>query len=287
MTRPDELLATCWTTAGDAAPSRADLRSPIPLRTRIEAAAAAGFTGFGVLAADLAVAQREHGLAGIRGMLADNGIVHVEIEGLPDWWSDGAERARSDELRRFVLRATEALGAQHVKLNPDPSGAPWDPDHWAAEFALLAGQAADAGARLGIEFLPWSNIRTVHDALRLVEDAGHPAGGIVVDVWHVERAATPPAELATVPLHRIVGVELNDADREMVGTLFEDTVDRRRYCGEGSFDLSGFVAALRTAGWTGPWGVEILSTEHRRLDVRQAAERAATTARELLDTSAE
>jgi sugar phosphate isomerase/epimerase len=73
----------------------------------------------------------------------------------------------------------------------------------------------------------------------------------------------------------------------MVGTLFEDTVDRRRYCGEGSFDLSGFVAALRTAGWTGPWGVEILSTEHRRLDVRQAAERAATTARELLDTAAE
>jgi hypothetical protein len=28
----DELLATCWTTAGDSAPSRADWRSPVPLR---------------------------------------------------------------------------------------------------------------------------------------------------------------------------------------------------------------------------------------------------------------
>src|SRR3954453_11984072 len=279
----DDLLATCWTTAGDAAPSRDDWSSPLPLRERIEEAAAAGFTGFGVLAVDLAVAEREHGLSGIRAMLTDNGIVHLELEGLPDWWSGGPERARSDEVRRFMLTAAEALGARQLKVTPDTSGAPWDADHWAAEFALLAAQAADAGARLGIEFLPWSNIPTVHDGLRLAEDAGHPAGGIVIDVWHVERATTPAHELAALPLHRIVGVELHDADDEVVGTLFEDTVDRRRYCGEGSFDLAGIITALRAAGWAGPWGVEILSPEHRQLDVRQAAARAATTTRRLFE----
>jgi sugar phosphate isomerase/epimerase len=68
----------------------------------------------------------------------------------------------------------------------------------------------------------------------------------------------------------------------VVGTLFEDTVHRRRYCGEGSFDLPGIVAALRTAGWTGPWGVEILSEEQRSLPVRDALERAADGARRLL-----
>ncbi|MCU1616875.1 MAG: hypothetical protein JWO98_4415 [Frankiales bacterium] len=83
LTAPDELLATCWTTAGDAAPSRRDRRSPVPPRERIEAAAAAGFTGFGVLAVYLAVAERAHGLPGIRAMLADNGIVQLELEGLP------------------------------------------------------------------------------------------------------------------------------------------------------------------------------------------------------------
>jgi sugar phosphate isomerase/epimerase len=48
-------------------------------------------------------------------------------------------------------------------------------------------------------------------------------------------------------------------------------VNRRRYGGEGSFDLPGLVAALRTAGWTGPWGVGILSEEHRSLPVGDAS----------------
>jgi len=235
-----------------------------------------------VLGVDLAVAVREHGLSGVRAMLADNGVVHLELEGLPEWW-----KGRDDELRRFLLTAAEALGARTLKLNPDASGAPWDAEHWATEFALLAGQAADAGARLGIEFLPWTNIRTAAEALWLVEHAGHPAGGIVVDVWHVERAGTPAAELAGVPAHRIVGVELDDADREVVGTLYADTVERRRYCGEGAFDLAGFVSALRAAGWAGPWGVEILSAEHRCLDVGVAAARAAATARRVLEGGGE
>ena len=68
----------------------------------------------------------------------------------------------------------------------------------------------------------------------------------------------------------------------MVGTLFEDTVHRRRYCGEGSFDLTGMVAALRGAGWTGPWGVEILSDEHRSMPVEAALVRAADSARRVL-----
>src|SRR3954467_15929333 len=98
-------------------------------------------------------------------MLADNGIVHLELEGLPDWWSGGPERARSDVLRRFLLTAAEALCARRLtapprRVPPDPSAAPWGPGPWAAEFAVLAAGAADAGARLGIEFLPWSNIRT-------------------------------------------------------------------------------------------------------------------------------
>ncbi|WP_234426630.1 sugar phosphate isomerase/epimerase family protein [Streptomyces niger] len=142
---------------------------------------------------------------------------------------------------------------------------------------MLAAQDDDAGAR-GIEFLPWSNLKTVHDGLELVETAGHPAGGLIIDVWHTERAHTPPADLANVPLSRFIGVELNDADSQVVGTLFEDTVRRRRLCGDGTFDLSGVVTALRTVGWTGPWGVEILSDAHRALPVRDAVDAAYRTA---------
>jgi sugar phosphate isomerase/epimerase len=279
----EDLLATCWTTAGDAAPLRGDEQSPLPLQERVEAATAAGFRGFGLVYADLLAAERDHGMAGIRSMLQDNGIVHLELELLTDWWGDGLRRQRSDTVRRKLLSAAEALGARNVKVGPDVADEPWDHDRWVTEFAALAEDAHQAGTRVGLEFLPWSNIKTVHDGLRLVRDAGHQAGGLIIDVWHTERAKTPPAELAMVPLASIVGVELSDADARQVGTLFEDTANRRRLCGQGSFDLRGCITALRAAGWTGPWGVEILSEDFRRLPVREAAAAAFTTAASQLE----
>jgi len=281
---PDQdLLATCWTTAGDAAPLRGDEQSPLPLQERVETAATAGFRGFGLVYADLVVAERDYGMAGIRSLLDDNGLVHLELELLTDWWADGPRRRRSDEVRRKLLEAAGALGARHVKVAPDVSGEPWDHDRWVAEFAVLAEDARQAGTRVGLEFLPWSNIRTVHDGLRLVRDASHDAGGLVIDVWHTERAGTPPTELAAVPLRHIVGVELSDADADQVGTLFEDTANRRRLCGEGAFDLQGCIRALRAAGWAGPWGVEILSEAFRRLPVGEAVAAAFATARAQLE----
>ncbi|MET7484955.1 sugar phosphate isomerase/epimerase family protein [Streptomyces sp. NPDC005538] len=278
----EKLLATCWTIAGDAAPDGEDLRSPLSLRERVEAASAAGFTAFGLLHADLVEAERQYGIAGIRSLFADNGLDHIELELLTDWWTDGPRRAASDAVRRHMLQSAEALGAHHLKIGPDGEDRPWELDVWAEEFATLAAQCDDVGARLAVEFLPWTNLKTVHDGLRLVETAGHPAGGLIIDVWHTERAHTPPAELAKVPASRIVGVELNDADAQVIGTLFEDTVHRRRLCGEGSFDLPGIITALRTAGWSGPWGVEILSDVHRKLPVQEAAEAAYRTAAALL-----
>ena len=226
-----------------------------------------------------------HGLNGIRDLLADNGIVHLELEGIPWWWDEGPHRAESDRVRHLLLEAAEVLGPRHLKVTPDGDDGPWDRAVWATRFAELADQAAGVGARLGIEFFPWSNIKTLGDGLQLVADAGHEAGGVIIDTWHVARAHTRPSDLAAVPLDRLIGVELNDADAEVVGTLFEDTVHRRRYCGEGVFDLTGMIRALRSAGWNGPWGVEILSDEHRGRPVREALARAAASARNALDAA--
>src|ERR1700712_153598 len=115
----EKLMATCWTSAGDAASDRTDLRSPLPLRTRIEAAAAAGFTGFGLLSDDLPAATATYGLPGTRDMFADNGIRHLELEGIPHWWDDGPHRDASDRVRRSLLEAAETLGARHIKVTPD------------------------------------------------------------------------------------------------------------------------------------------------------------------------
>lgn len=273
-----ELLASCWTTAGDAAPLRDDERSPYPLRDRVEAASGAGFRGFGLVHADLIAARGEYGLPEIGRIFDGYGIVHVELEFLGDWWASGERRAASDVVRRDLLTAAEVLCARQIKVSPALGNERWDLDHWAHEFAVLAGQAANAGTRVALEFMPMANINTLEAALELVEAADHDAGGVAIDVWHVERSLTPLAKVAGVPGHRLFAVELDDGDAEPVGSLLEDTINRRRLCGEGDFDLAGFVEAVRATGYTGPWGVEIISEKYRRLELREAVVAAYETA---------
>ena len=59
------------------------------------------------------------------------------------------------------------------------------------EVRRARGQAEGVGARLGIEFFPWSNVGSLDEGLRLVEEAGHDNGGVIIDTWHVARANTP------------------------------------------------------------------------------------------------
>jgi sugar phosphate isomerase/epimerase len=105
----------------------------------------------------------------------------------------------------------------------------------------------------------------------------------LADAWHVFRAGTSLAKLrAALRPKMIFGVELDDAAPEVIGTLFEDTVDRRLLCGDGCFDLTGLVAMLRDIGFDGPWGVEILSESFRALRVNHALKLAAGSALSVL-----
>lgn len=71
----------------------------------------------------------------------------------------------------------------------------------------------------------------------IVSAANHPAAGLFADAWHVFRAGTGLDELRTaLRPEMIFGVELDDAAADIVGTMFEDTVDNRMLCGAGSFD---------------------------------------------------
>jgi hypothetical protein len=102
-----------------------------------------------------------------------------------------------------------------------------------------------------------------------------------------ERRATKVL-LTPRPSHRVGSSELNSttptAHRR---DLVEDTVHRPRYCGEGSFDLTGMITASRAAGWTGPWGVESLSEGRRSMPGTQALGRATGSARRNSTTRAE
>jgi sugar phosphate isomerase/epimerase len=116
--------------------------------------------------------------------------------------------------------------------------------------------------------------------VEIVNAAGHPAAGLVIDAWHVFRAGTSLTELSTVLSPRnIFGVDRMTPPNRSSARCSEDTVERRLLSGEGSFDLRGLSRRpARQKGFDGPWGVEILSSSFRQLPVSQAVKLAADSA---------
>lgn len=265
------LLATCWTTAGDAVPLPGRHTSPIPLRERIEAASRAGFAAFGILDFDLRVFLREATLADLSSLLDENGMHYVELEFLGRWWTTGEERLKSDQDREFLFTAAEALRAHHVKVAPDLEDVtPPDIGLWAEEFNQLSREAEQFGTRVALEFMPFANLCTLDLAVQVAQASGHPAGGLLVDLWHVERSGMDPAGVSDLPSELLVAVELDDGLRTPEGDPYDDTVLRRRVPGTGEFRGVEFAAALMRIGWSGPWGVEIIGEEYRVRPIGEA-----------------
>ncbi len=287
---PVELLATCWTHAGDALPIAGHNLSPFDLRARAEAVAAAGFTGIGFTIDDLEAAQPTYDLPQVRRICDDLGLVHLEVELLENWWTTGSRRRESDQTRRSLLTAAEVLGARQIKIGPDvevvdgvvPPLA--DVSHWAAELHQLAAQAAEVGTRVALEPLPFSNITDFRLAADLVAAADHPAAGLVVDVWHLERGPSTLADLAQIPGDKVFVVELSDAPAPQSTDLFHDTIHHRVLCGSGTFDVTGFVETLQHIAFAGPWGVEIISEAQRRRPLQEALVDAYRTTMALFDS---
>jgi sugar phosphate isomerase/epimerase len=273
---PLELLATCWTHAGDALPVPGRHLSPLDLRARAEAVAAAGFTGIGFTIDDLDAANATYGLPQVKQICDDLGLVHLEVELLENWWTTGLQRRTSDQVRSSLLGAAEVLGARQIKIAPDVESVDGavppltDVAHWAAELHQLAERAGEVGTRVALEPLPFSNIADFGLAADLVTAADHPGAGLVVDVWHLERGPSTLEDLARIPGDKVFVVELNDAPAPPSDNLFLDTIHHRVMCGTGTFDVVGFVETLQRIGFTGPWGVEIISDEHRRRPLHES-----------------
>jgi sugar phosphate isomerase/epimerase len=137
-----------------------------------------------------------------------------------------------------------------------PSGD--DPVAAANSFGDLCDRGADHGLVLGIEFLPFNDIPTVHDARRIVEGAGRSNGGICVDIWHHERGARDLEAIAALPGELITGIQLNDGTRVPEHPdYYTDCLANRRAMGEGEFDITAFLDAVHGTGTTAPWSLEV------------------------------
>lgn len=265
-----ELLASYWTIAGRTFPHTDREYSPFDFKDRVEAAAAAGFKGFGLWHADIDHILQRRTLQEMKSILDHNGMKYVELEFLTDWFLEGERKTQSDLRKQKLLRAAEVLGAKHIKVG-DFYREKFSMPRLVESFARLCEEAAKHGAKIGFELMPFAMIDTLPDALRMVEGTD---GGIIFDLWHLVKLGIPYEEVARVPAQHVLGIELNDGTLEARWSLHEDTVNHRRFCGNGEFDVQGFVACMQNAGYRGPWGIEVLSEEAREMPLEELTTRA-------------
>lgn len=274
MAHLPDLLATCWTSAGDVVPGRNGDVSPLTVEERVAAVAKAGYRGFGIAAPDLAVVRDTIGYPALTQLLDENGLRHVEVEYLQDWWTRGDRRRASDDVRELLFEAAAELGADHVKVGLGYSEDDLDEERFAGEFDRLATEAHAHGTRIGFEPPADSMMPTIVPAAELVRTVANPAGGLLVDIWHIFRSGTGYDQLVEVlPPEYVFAVELSDGRAEPVGTLYDDTFDNRLPPGEGEFDVAGFIGALDSLGFEGFWGLEVMSMELRSVPVEIATKR--------------
>ncbi|MBY2924309.1 sugar phosphate isomerase/epimerase [Rhizobium leguminosarum] len=274
-----DIIASYWTFAGDRFPGCGDEASPYSFKERYELAGKLGYSGADIVLDDLIRARDTIGYAELRRILEGNGLVDTEVQILTDWFADGPRRAESDRQRALLLEAGEAIGAHHLKISGDFQTKELNIDRMAESLAALNAEADLRGIPLGIEIMPFTNLATVKEGRAVVEAAGIKKGGLLLDIWHMEREGVPHADIAALPGDMIVSIEINDAAAEIQGDIWNDTLNARLLPGQGSFDIDGFLKAVYSTGFNGPIGIEIISEAQRKKPLEPAARDAIEAAR--------
>jgi sugar phosphate isomerase/epimerase len=276
---------------GDLVLCSGTLAREATFRERVDAAVAGGFSGISLWGRDYGRARRD-GLddAGIRSLLADNGLAVAELD-LAWWWLPGASDVQipasldTEELFAYdeaqLFEIADAVGARSLNAI-DVFGGDWTLDEAAAAFAGLCDRAAEHGLLVHIEFLPWSRIPNVATAWEIARLADRPNGGVLVDAWHYFRSGADAAALADVPGERVFGLQLDDGPVRAEADLPTASLHDRALPGAGELDLVDLLRSLRSIGAVAPIGVEVFSDELHALDPVEAGRRAGDATRALL-----
>ncbi|WEK42035.1 MAG: TIM barrel protein [Candidatus Sphingomonas colombiensis] len=113
------------------------------------------------------------------------------------------------------------------------------------KLAALADLAHGYGIELAVEFYPPSQVRSLAEALALVDAAGRTDIGVTLDLLHVVRAGEMPGALPLLADRRIRIAQLSDGPLAIASERIEwEAGMERQLPGDGAFDLANFVAAL-------------------------------------------
>ncbi len=249
--------------------------------TLIEAGVAGGFDAVGLrivpplptdaiipVIGDLPLQRR------IKARLADTGIRILDVEAI---WLMPVTDVRALEPG---LALGAALGASYLLVvGHDP-----DRSRLSANFARLC-EAADArGLRVMLEFIPYSHVRSLPEAHRLLTGVASANAGILVDALHLSRSGGAPSDLSLYNPALFSYMHLCDAPARPPPPdgLRAEARGGRLYPGEGELWLPAFVAAFPPGT---PAALEAPPRQYAALSPVERAKLAGAACRSLLGTT--
>ena len=107
--------------------------------------------------------------------------------------------------------------------------------------------AAGYGIYPHLEFMPWTDVRDLRQAMRVVANAERGNGCVLVDAFHFNRSSCSLHDLAQLAPQRMRYAQLCDVAGPVPADMDEilrQARNERRFPGEGDADLVGLLRAL-------------------------------------------
>jgi sugar phosphate isomerase/epimerase len=219
-----------------------------PLPEALAAAKAAGWDGVELRRVDWARAAQGGQPAGWVEKTARAGGLPVACVGVEfGWmWADGAERARLLAVFDEQCARAAALGCRTVMSPVDKTRG--DAARAAASVREVSDLAARHGVRLAVEFnSQCEQLNTLERLREVLAKAAHPACGLLVDAYHLQRSGGSPRSLDDVAPEEIAYVQFSDVPAD----ARPGEVLNRLPPGRGVAPFKEFFAALGAKGYRG------------------------------------
>lgn len=243
---------------------------PVPILKKIEIAGQTGYAAIELWHDDIdAHLARGGTLKEIRKALDDQGLAVPTTIYLKGWFeTTGPEHAAElDECKRRMQQSVE-VGAVHVIAGP-PGGMA-DHDQGARNYRELLEIGLAMGVRPAMEFLGFvDDINTIEDGLEIITNAGHPAGTVVLDPFHIFRGGGSLESIAKLKPEQIAIMHFNDTPANPPRLQQHDK--DRVYPGDGHLDLKRELDLLRQVGYNKWLSLELFREDLWASDPREVA----------------
>lgn len=212
----------------------------------VEAAAHAGFTSAGIRISGrrmqdpfASVIGDRRAISDIRKAASDRG---VRLSNVTAWhlYPD----LHVDDLKR-VVDTTAELGAPLITVNAYLR----EPGLLIETLARYCEAAQQAGVQIGLEFIPFSSVKSLRDARVLFAAVGAPNLRYIIDPLHLARSGGQPEEVRELG-NSIAVLQLCDAKalghRPSDDDLRDEARNRRLFPGDGELPLSALLTCIST-----------------------------------------